>query len=234
MAGCAANKPTLDVIPQGNIQASESLDLRSKTITTYILYYTAEKLQFLDPGDVLEVITDEYEAIENDVNAWCRMTGHELIEVDRGDNYIRFYVKRSEPVQHDKSFALSIAQPGLLDLLTPLGLSLGAALSGMEVHLIFQGPAVRVLKEGFKGKLTGFSKPFSKFARDGLNSVGHIPPQEKLRQLHTLGAKFYACGPSMDHFGVDKDELIFDDVIIGEYVTFIEVLTQADVKFYIQ
>ena len=36
----------------------------------------------------------------------------------------------------------------------------------------------------------------------------------------------------MDHFGVRKDELIFDDAVIAEYITFMEAMHKADVHIY--
>lgn len=75
----------------------------------------------------------------------------------------------------------------------------------------------------------GPGRPFSRFPRDGLAKVGHLPPQDKLRQLQHLGARFYACGPSMEHYKVDPDHLATDDVTIAAYLTFMEQLDAADI-----
>ena len=64
--------------------------------------------------------------------------------------------------------------------------------------------------------------------------LGHIPPQDKLRQLKELGVHFYICGPSMEHFGVKKNKLIFDDVIVAEYLTFMEIMDKADIHIFLQ
>jgi hypothetical protein len=56
--------------------------------------------------------------------------------------------------------------------------------------------------------------------------AGHLPPQEKIAQL-------YACGPSMEHYRVDPDDLTFDDVIVSEYLTFMEQMHSADVHLYV-
>ncbi len=103
----------------------------------------------------------------------------------------------------------------------------------MEVHLYFQGPGVRTLARGHRPKLRGLNRPFTRFAAAGLDRAGHIPAQEKLRQLRELGAKFYLCGPSMDHFKVKKSDLIFNDVPIVEYLTFTAVMKEADVQLYV-
>jgi hypothetical protein len=62
--------------------------------------------------------------------------------------------------------------------------------------------------------------------------MGHVSPAEKLRQLQALGAQLYACGPSLEHFGVDAKRLAFADVTVCEYLTFMEVMQQADVQLY--
>jgi len=55
-----------------------------------------------------------------------------------------------------------------------------------------------------------------------------------LEQLKELGTRLYICGGSMDPFGVKKSELIFDDVIVAEYLTFLEVMDDADIHIFLQ
>lgn len=49
--------------------------MRGKTITPFILYYAVKNLEDMQEGEILEVNTDKFEAIENDINAWSCMTG---------------------------------------------------------------------------------------------------------------------------------------------------------------
>jgi predicted peroxiredoxin len=91
-----------------------------------------------------------------------------------------------------------------------------------------------VLEKDFKGSLKGLSKPFSAFARKEMEAAGHILPHDKLKQLKNLGARFYICGPSMTHFGVKKADLMFDDMVIVEYLTFFAVMKNADINLFLQ
>ncbi|MFC1716834.1 DsrE family protein [Candidatus Poribacteria bacterium] len=216
------------------ISADESIDVRDKTITTFIVFNAVMKLRDMSEEEVLEVVTDNFEPIESDIRAWCRMTGHKLLELEEGESYQRYYIEKGLPQEKGKKLAVVISNAGLLELLSPLGFALGAALEDIDVYIYFQGPAVRVMKRGFKGNLHGLSRPFSGFARRGLAKVGHIPPQDKIRQLKELGAHFYMCGPSMERFGAKKSELIFDDVIVAEYLTFMEVMNEADIHIFLQ
>jgi predicted peroxiredoxin/TusA-related sulfurtransferase len=212
--------------------AAASIDMTGKTITTFILCNAHSKLRDLKEGDVLEIVTDTFEPIENDIGAWCRMAGHELVALEKGPDRHSYYVAKGSPRETEHKLGMVISDPGLEQLLSPLGFALAAALGGSDVHLYFQGPAVRVPRRGFSAKLSGIGRPFSGFARRGMAKVGHVPPQEKLGQLKELGAHFYICGPSMQHFGVKKDELIFDDIVMAEYLTFMEVMNKADVHIY--
>lgn len=38
----------------------------------------------------------------------------------------------------------------------------------------------------------------------------------------------------MDHFRVKRSDLAFDNVIVGEYLTFMEVMNKADIHFFLQ
>ncbi len=92
---------------------------------------------------------------------------------------------------------------------------------------------MRVLKRGFSEKLAGRSRPCSVFARRSLTRAGHVPAQEKIRQLQTMGATLYTCGPSMQHFGVAESDLISPDITVCEHLPFTEMMSGADIRFYV-
>jgi len=234
LMGCATHNQHLEALPMGKIPVSRSIDMRGKTITPFILYYAVKNLKDMQEGEVLEVSTDKFEAIENDIHAWSRMTGNRLLEMETGNNFQRYFIKKVNLKKPDRKLAMIISDPGLEKLLSPLGLALSAALSGTDVYLYFQGPATRVLKKNFKAKLSGIQKPFSSFARKEMAKAGHLPPQDKLQQLKELGARIYICGGSMDPFGVKKSDLIFKDVIVAEYLTFLEIMDKADIHVFLQ
>jgi len=218
----------------GKIPANRSIDMRGKTITPFILYYTVKNLKDMQEGEIIEVNTDIFEAIENDISAWSRMTGYSLLEIETGKTYQKYYIKKVNIKNRERKLAMIISDPGLERLLSPLGLALSAALTGTDVYLYFQGPATRVLKKNFNATLSGLQKPFSSFARKAMAKAGHLPPQDKLEQLKELGARIYICGGSMDPFGVKKSDLIFEDVIVAEYLTFLEVMENADIQIFLQ
>ncbi len=205
------------------------LDLTGKTITTYILYAVHEALTHCTEGDRVEVVTDALPAIDNDIRAWSHTTANPLVRVTEHGRTRRYVVENGPPHRTGHKLAAIVSDDGLLELLSPLGFALAAALDGHDVSLYFQGPAVRVLAPGYTAKLHGPGRPFSRFARDGLAEIGHLPPPDKLRQLQRLGAGLYACGPSMEHYKVDADNLAFDDVTIAAYLTFMEELDTADI-----
>ena len=66
-----------------------------------------------------------------------------------------------------------------------------------------------------------------------MTKSGHIPAQEKLRQLRHLGARIYVCGGPIGHFEVAREDFIFDDLPIVEYLTFMSVTERADIHMYV-
>ena len=210
------------------------LDMRGKTITTFIAYQAVQRLADLADGEALKLLTDAEEDVDNDMRAWCRITGQELVSAERTGSTSTYVIRKQSASPARRRLAAVISDPGLEELLSPLGFALAAALEGTEVSLYFQGPAVRVLAAGFTEKLHGFSRPFSRFARAGLTRAGHVPAQEKIRQLQALGAHLYACGPSMRHFKVAKTDLALPDVTIAEYLTFMETMARADIHLFVQ
>lgn len=214
--------------------ASAPLDMRGKSITTFIAYETLKRLASLADGESLDLLTDASEEIDNDIRAFCRTRGQELADVKHTDSGQRYTITKQPLRLSGKRYAAVISDAGLEELLSPIAFALAAALEGSDVSLYFQGPAVRVLAKGFTEHLHGPSRPFSRFARAGLIKTGHIPAQEKLRQLQALGAHLYACAGSMQHFKVAKADLAFDDVTIAEYLTFMEAMARADINVFVQ
>ena len=212
--------------------AHRKLDRRRKSITTFVIYDANAELQGMAQGEVLEVLTDEFEPFEADIAAWCQATGHQLVHTEPTADGRRFLIEKRPTQAKETSLAIVISTDGLDELLSPLGFALAAALEGIDVHLYFQGPAVRVLAKGFRPKMHGWARPFSRFAAAGMTKAGHVPAQQKLEQLRTLGAHIYMCGGSMQPFKVTKEDLIYDDLPIVEYFTFMAVMEQADIHIY--
>jgi predicted peroxiredoxin/TusA-related sulfurtransferase len=212
--------------------AATSLDRRGKTITTAVVFDVAVELDKLTEGDLLLLLTDDFEPFRRDVAAWCEATGHELVSSEATAEGLQFLIAKGPGKPGGDTLAMVISSDGLEELLSPLGFALAAALEGMAVNLYFQGPAVRVLALDFRPKLSGWARPFSRFAASSLSQAGHVPAQEKLRQLRSLGAQIYMCGPSMQHFKVDRDDLIFEHLPLVEYLSFVAVMRNASVHLY--
>ncbi len=209
------------------------LDFRGRKISVYIINDVIHQLSSIDQGGTLQIKVDNYQAIDSDLSAWSRITGNNIEIVENETAYKIYEIQKKQNTVSDKKFAIIISENGLEELISPLGFAWAAAVSGMDVHIYFQGPAVKIMKKGYKEKLKGISSIFSVFARKGLSKIGHIPPQDKVIELKKLGAQFYLCQPSMDHFKVKKSDLIFSNLVLAEYVTFMEVLNKADIKFYL-
>jgi predicted peroxiredoxin/TusA-related sulfurtransferase len=212
---------------------ARSIDTRPLTITTAIAYEADTALRELADGEVLELTTAEYAPIERDLRAWCRMSGNRYVATTHEPRAQRHLIEKRPAAERRQELAYVISVAGLLELLSPLGFAVAAALEGIKVSIYFQGPAVKVLERRFQARLPGLARPFSVFPRRGLAKIGHAHPHEKLRQLQDLDAVFYACGPSMEHFRVAEKDLAFDGVIVAEYLTFMEVMSGADVQLFV-
>lgn len=213
--------------------ARETVDGRGKRITTFVVYEAKRRIEAMRDGDRLEVLTDDFEPFHADLEAWCRSTGHRLLESGSADSGLRFVIEKRSRASVRKTLAMVVSVVGLEELLSPLGFALAAALEDIEVDLFFQGPAVRVLARGFRPRLRGWSRPFSRFAVAQMSKAGHLPPRDKLEQLRSLGARIYVCGPSMEHFKVAASELMFEDLRVVEYLSFMRVMAKAEIQLWV-
>lgn len=128
---------------------------RGRSISTAILYDVVSELRTLSPGETVTLRTDPLAAVDSDVRAWCRTSGHELVEVSETDDVLEYAIRKAAGRREQPGWALVISEPGLEELLSPLGFALAAALGGSSVAIYFQGPAVRVLKRSFSERLHG-------------------------------------------------------------------------------
>ena len=172
--------------------ARRELDVRGRTITTAIAWAAHEQLASLEVGGEIQLETEPFPAIVPDLEAWCRATGHELVDVRRNGKSWRLTLRKGEPRRNEHRVALVVSTDDLTELLLPLGFALAAALGGAQVAVYLAGPAVHLLAPGFRARLHGPGRPFSRFARTGLERVGHVAPADKLRQLQALGGVLYA------------------------------------------
>jgi tRNA 2-thiouridine synthesizing protein A len=59
------------------------------------IYQTAKKIKELKAGQVLEILADD-EGIKEDMPAWCRTTGNELLGIEEAAEGYKVYVKKSK------------------------------------------------------------------------------------------------------------------------------------------
>jgi len=55
---------------------------------------TAERIKRLEVGQVLEILADD-RGIEKDIPAWCKVTGHEFLGLDKRDGEYHVFVRRT-------------------------------------------------------------------------------------------------------------------------------------------
>jgi TusA-related sulfurtransferase len=57
--------------------------------------HTANKLKELEKGQVLEILADD-PGINEDMPAWCKTTGNELLGIEEEKGQYRIYVRKSQ------------------------------------------------------------------------------------------------------------------------------------------
>jgi tRNA 2-thiouridine synthesizing protein A len=59
------------------------------------LFQTRENIDQIEPGEILEVITDD-PAAEEDLKRFAKRTGHEVVSFEKNDDHMRFLIKKKE------------------------------------------------------------------------------------------------------------------------------------------
>jgi TusA-related sulfurtransferase len=57
------------------------------------IFQTRQELDKLQPGEILEVLADD-PAAEEDIKAFCKRTGNELLAIEKAGKVIKFTIKK--------------------------------------------------------------------------------------------------------------------------------------------
>jgi len=130
-----------------------------------------------------------------------------------------------------------IIESGTLDrLYCAFILASTAVAMDMEAHLYFTFFGLNMLRKGAmeKAGLPATYKNLEEDLKKKLIAMKYPTPYEMLKRLKASGLmKIYACSPTMEMFGVKKEDLIPEVSEIAGAATFLEVASKADVTLFI-
>ena len=130
-----------------------------------------------------------------------------------------------------------VVQGGTLDkLYCAFILSSTAVAMDMEAHLYFTFWGLNMLVKGSmdKASLSATYKHLEEQMKKNLERMKYPTPYEMLKRLKQSGMlKIYACSPSMEMFGVKREDLIPEVDEIAGAAAFLEVAAKADVTLFI-
>ncbi len=74
------------------MSTARTLDVRGKFCPIPVME-TSKAINEVPVGGILEVLATD-PAAEPDIKAWAQRTGHEVVQVEKAEGYIRILVKR--------------------------------------------------------------------------------------------------------------------------------------------
>jgi tRNA 2-thiouridine synthesizing protein A len=52
-----------------------------------------EMIKEIEPGQILEILTD-YDGALEDIPGWCEKNGHEFLGIEEEDDFFKFYIRK--------------------------------------------------------------------------------------------------------------------------------------------
>ena len=139
--------------------------------------------------------------------------------------------------ESDRKKLAIVVQGGTLDkLYCAFILSSTAVAMDIEAHLYFTFWGLNMLVKGAmeKASLPATYKHLERQMKKNLERMNYPTPYEMLKRLKHSGLlKIYACSPSMEMFGVKRENLIPEVDEIAGAATFLEVAAEADINLFI-
>ncbi len=210
------------------------IDARGTWKPYRVAYEVIKALRGRDTGSVVEVITKDDKGLMNDLGVWCRATGHELLSVQPGEGETRVLIRTGEQVRNALTMTVIMSTASLEHAVYPLDKALAGAVLGMDVNVVFEGAAVRLLKRDYRPRLSGLAGGVftALVERVMKKEIGWPLPRESILILEDLGARFYVCSPSMFGYGVQEPELIVGTYTLGAVVTWADLLARSDIQVF--
>ena len=130
-----------------------------------------------------------------------------------------------------------IAHGGTIDRLYPVFiLASAAAAMDMETHVYFTFWGLTMLRKGAmeKAELPTMYKHLEEQLKKKLGAMKYPTPYEMLKRLKATGMlKIYACSPTMEMFGLKKEDLIPEVDEIAGAAAFLDIASDADVTLFV-
>jgi len=139
--------------------------------------------------------------------------------------------------EHDRKKLAIIVQGGTLDkLYCTFILASTAVAMDMEAHLYFTFWGLNILVKGAmeKAGLPATYKHLEEQMKNNLRKMKYPTPYEMLKRLKQSGLfTIYACSPSMEMFGIKKEDLIPEVDEIAGAAAFLEIAADAEITLFI-
>ena len=137
----------------------------------------------------------------------------------------------------EKKKLAMVIESGTLDrLYCAFILASTAVAMDMEAHLYFTFFGLNMLRKGAmeKAGLPATYKHLEEDLKKKLVAMKYPTPYEMLKRLKASGLmKIYACSPTMEMFGIKREDLIPEVDEIAGAATFLEVASKADTTLFI-
>ncbi len=220
-----------------------------------------QSIDRLDIGEAIKIkATDP--GFYKDVEAWTRVTGHELIERSQNGADITAIVRKNEPhaaasgMRNNSGATLICFSDDLDKAIATFIIANGAIASGKKVTIFFTFWGLNILKRQEKpavkkdviSSMFGFMMPSSSkklglskmnMAGIGRNMIRNIMKNKNVDSLENMiqtaldnGIELVACQMSMDLMGINALELI-DGVQIGGVASYLERTEGANLNLFI-
>jgi predicted peroxiredoxin len=126
-------------------------------------------------------------------------------------------IRKGEPTRNEQTMTVIMSTASLENAVYPLDKALAGAVLGMNVNMVVEGAAVRLLKRGYRPRFSGLVGGLFTSKAEGVmkDEIGWPRPQESILILEDLGARFFVCGPSMFGYGVHEQDLIVGKYTLG-------------------
>lgn len=213
-------------------------------------------------NDAMLCITATDQAFAKDVKSWCKMTGADLVSLDKQGGQVKALVRKQHkacaPAQQGgaENKTIVVFSDDLDKALASFVIANGAASTGKKVSMFFTFWGLNIIKKSQKpavekdiwGRMFSWMLPSDskalKLSQMNMMGIGSkmmrfLMKKKKIDSLESLiaqareqGVEFIACTMSMDVMGVKKEELL-DDVTLGGVATYLERTEEANLNLFI-
>ena len=215
----------------GLIASQYSYNYEDEKTVPIVIKNVRNNLESITDGEIVTVKIGNYKPVRDEVLRYFEYAGHRIVGLEEGESSLTFQIQKGSTNYSGRSLAVLINHSDEKGMHQSLEAAWMAALSGMNVTIYVDGPAVKYLYTA-----TQTSESEQKFLHktnlnDRIKLIEGMSLDEKICRLNGIGVSVYADAKAMAQQKQSTKNGLCEYVKIDPMINYFSIIEQSEYQF---